>query len=235
MRIAAAVKYDILFQFRHGFYYAYLLVGTLYVLILRGIPEHFKETVATLIIFTDPSVLGFFFIGGIVLMEKGQKTLENLFVTPLRLEEYIWSKLISLTVLSTLVSIGIIAIGYGRPHNPLALILGVILSSLLFTLIGIIASARAKGLDEYILASLWYMPIIFLPILEYLDLFTSPLFYIFPTKAALCLMQAAFSSIRPAQVIYAVSCLLVWTVPTFFWARNWFTKYIILGKGENKS
>jgi len=102
MRLTAALTYDIRLQFRHYFYYAYLIVSIIYVIILRAVPLDFRQTAAVLVIFTDPSTLGFFFLGGIILLERGQKTLEGLFVTPLRVFEYMLSKILSLTLLALL-------------------------------------------------------------------------------------------------------------------------------------
>ena len=51
MRILSAIKADILFQFRHGFYYAYLFVTGFYVLALLSLKGNLKETITTLLLF----------------------------------------------------------------------------------------------------------------------------------------------------------------------------------------
>lgn len=37
-RVLSAVKYDMRFQFRHGFYHVYLLFTVLYAILLRLVP-----------------------------------------------------------------------------------------------------------------------------------------------------------------------------------------------------
>ena len=121
MRAAAALKYDILFQLRHGFHYAYLFISAVYILILRTLPAEAKSLLLPVIVLTDPTVLGLFFIGGIVLLEKGQRTLESLFVTPLRILEYIGAKTVSLTVMALAVSFIISFLAAGFSFNPVLL------------------------------------------------------------------------------------------------------------------
>ncbi|CDO04896.1 hypothetical protein BN988_03473 [Oceanobacillus picturae] len=104
MRFPAAFLYDIKIQFRHGLYAVYTLVSLFYIIALHQIPEQYREIAGIFITFSDPGVLGFFFIGGLVLLERNQNILDNLFITPYKVEEYIFSKALSLTVLSILTS-----------------------------------------------------------------------------------------------------------------------------------
>lgn len=231
MRVLSAVKFDIMFQIRHGFYYAYLVVSVLYVLVLRNIPLEYRELVAILLIFSDTSALGFFFIGGIVLLEKDQNTLESLFVTPLRVAEYLISKVISLTILAAVMSTAIIALTFGESFNLLRLLTGIILSSSFFTLVGFALSARAKNVNEYLLAASLVMIVFFLPMLDYLKLYQSSVFYLFPTKASIVLMKAMFQGIPWEETAYAVFFLLACTAAAGVWAYRWFYKYIILRIG----
>jgi len=125
MRIAQMLQFDVRFQFRHGFYYAYLFISLFYIAILRVVPEQFRVLVTTIVIFSDPSVFGFFFVGGILLLERGEKTLESLFVTPLRLHEYFISKILSLSLIAVATSLLIAFSLLGLRFNLLLLLLGV--------------------------------------------------------------------------------------------------------------
>ena len=157
MKTLSTVKYDVMFQFRYGFYYAYLFVTVLYILLLRSLPEETRRILATILVFSDTSILGFFFIGGMVLLEKGQKTLESLFVTPLRIWDYLISKIISLTLLALLTSFAIMIFSFGASFNPIPLLIGVTFSSAFFTLLGLLASSRIKTLNGYLLISPLYV------------------------------------------------------------------------------
>ncbi len=228
MRTLSAFKYDIKFQIRHGFYYAYLFLTVIYIAGLRLIPETYRPFAAGLVIFTDPSVLGFFFIGGIVLLEKGQNTLESLFVTPLRVSEYIWAKVASLTMLSLVSSLAIAVATLGAGVNILLLALGVGLSSVFFTLLGFALAARAGSLNQYFFYSI--PSVIFdLPLLKYLGLPDLWLYYLLPSKPELLLIEGAMGSITSGETVYAVTALCVWIVFAYWWAHRWFYRYTVLG------
>lgn len=234
MRLTAAIRHDLRFQFRHGFYYAYLLVTVLYVVLLRILPESIRGMASVLVIFSDPAALGCFFIGGIVLLEKGQNTLESLFVTPLRLREYLAAKVASLAVLAVASSVAIVLLAQGIPAHPGAFLTGVILSSVFFTLTGCILAARARDVNGYLLSVTLYLTVLSLPVLDYLGVAKSVLFYAFPTQASLVLLDAGFQS-RPAwELWYGTAVLLAWSALAYTWAYRRFRKYVI-GKGGDKS
>lgn len=231
MRLWSALKYDIKFQIRHGFYYAYTLVSLLYIIMLRLLPISIREYTATLVLFSDPSVLGFFFIGGIVLLEKGQNIFESLFVTPIRAWEYLASKLISLTLLSVISSLVIAVFSFGISFNPFPMILGVILSSVFFTLIGFTLAFLSKTLNHYISLSLIYVPIFILPVIGFLGIFDTTIFNLLPAKPGLILIQGAFKGLEIGNYIYYIIVLVVWIIIAGLWVNDWFYKYVILRIG----
>ncbi|MFX4262836.1 ABC transporter permease [Pelotomaculum propionicicum] len=228
MRILSAFKYDVKFQFRHGFYYAYLFLTVVYIAGLRLVPETYRPFLTGLVIFTDPSVLGFFFIGGIMLLEKGQNTLESLFVTPLRVNEYIWAKVASLTMLSLLSSLVIAVFTLGAGVNIALLALGVSLGSVFFTLLGFALAARARSLNQYFFYSI-PTAIFDLPLLKYLGLPDTWLYYLLPSRPELLLIEGAMGRITPGQTLYAVVALCVWILIAYRWAHSWFYRYTVLG------
>ncbi|WP_335871392.1 hypothetical protein [Bacillus sp. 2205SS5-2] len=105
MKLRSLFLMDVKFQFRHGFYYAYGLVTIFYLTFLFLLPLPSEKMFAILIIFTDPSLLGFFFIGGTLLLEKGQGILNSIFISTVSVHHYLWSKLLSLTLLAYVSSI----------------------------------------------------------------------------------------------------------------------------------
>lgn len=228
MRLAAAVLYDIRLQFRHNFYYAYLIVSIIYIVILQAIPADIRQTAAILVVFTDPSTLGFFFLGGIILLEKGQKTLEGLFVTPLRVFEYMLAKIVSLTLLAILSSFFIAVCSMGFRFNPLVFLLGVLLTSVFFILIGFTLAAFSKSVNHYLVLSPLYVIVFFLPVLQFLKVLKTPLFYLLPTTASLTLLEQSFTSISWPAFFLSIINLSVWILIAFLWAYRWFNKYVVL-------
>ncbi|MBU0711911.1 ABC transporter permease [bacterium] len=231
MRLASAIRYDLRLQFRHGFYYAYLIVCIVYIGVIRSLPVGIRQQALAVTLLTDPSILGFLFLGGIILLEKGQKTLEGIFITPIRMGEYIWSKVISLTVLALLSSFLITVASVGFTFNVIWLFLGIGLTSVLFVFMGFTLVSFTKTVNGYLLSSPIYFVVATMPLLDYFKLQESPLFYIIPTQSTLTLIDAAFGPKPVGELILSVILLLGFNYLAYLWASKWFYKYIVLRTG----
>ncbi len=195
MRLLHAVLADIRFQLKHGFYLVYAIITAMYLIILSFLPENILSIALPLIVFSDPSVLGLFFIGGIILMEKGQGVLMVLVVSPLRTSEYILSKVISLTIVSLLAAFAISWFSYYPTVNWWLLLVATILASGIFTLLGIMINAGCNTVNQYMLRTIPYMLLFILPCFALLGFPYSELFVIIPSVAALKLMLGAYHGI----------------------------------------
>jgi len=230
MRIINSILYDLKFQLRHGFYYAYLFVTVLYIFFLNFLPDTLSKPATILVIFTDPSVLGAFFIGAIFLLEKSQNTLEGLFVTPLRIEDYILSKIISLTVIAILSSLLIAFFSLNSSINLFILLIGVILTSFFYTCLGLIIALYSKNTNQYFLKSM--ITVIFiLPIIEYLNISHFFLLKLLPGKGSLLLIDGSINGITSKDFIYAVLLLALWCLSAYYLSIKLFYKKVILKIG----
>ncbi|MFZ7102880.1 MAG: ABC transporter permease [Peptococcaceae bacterium] len=230
-RLAAAIRNDIYLQIRYGFYGVYLIVTVVYILLLKNIPDYFLSLALPFIIFSDPAFLGFYFIGGLVLLEKGENVLEYLVSTPLREREYIFAKIVSLTILALLASLAVAFFTAAGHFKVWLLVAGVLLSSVFYTAIGFIAVARFRTVNEYLMSSLVYMTVLSLPLLDFFRLYQSWFFYLFPTQASLILIRGAFQGAEPWQLAYGIIYLSLWIVLLFKWAGRAFYRFIILKEG----
>ena len=86
-RLISTVRWDLRIQFRQGLYYAALFVIALWALVLSQLSETLVTLFLPYIIFFDLSVFGFYFMAGILFLEKGEGVLQALVVTPLRKRE----------------------------------------------------------------------------------------------------------------------------------------------------
>jgi fluoroquinolone transport system permease protein len=222
---------DIKFQLRHGFYLAYSLISSFYILLLVYLPEQYLEKIASLIIFSDPSTLGFFFMGGLLLLEKEQHIFNPLFITPLSMHRYICSKICSLCLLSVASSCIIKGGVFGFSGLTFLMLIGVILTSLLFSLIGIAVAAISQSLNHFFLLATIYTTWLFLPILLAIDLADHWLFYLLPTTGSLLLIDGGFHGIDYVSFLYSVCILLVSIVLAYGTAYHAFKKHIVLKIG----
>ncbi len=230
-RLAAAVRNDVLLQTKYGFYSIYAVITLVYILLLRNLPAYWLDLALPLIIFSDPSFLGFYFIGGLILLEKGENTLEWLISTPLREKEYLYGKMISLTILALAASLAISFFSYGTGFNYPLLVMGVTLTSVFYILVGFVAVARFRTVNEYLLSSIVYMLILNLPLLDFFGLYHSWFFYLFPSQASLLLIRGAFIPVEAWQAAYGLIYLTAWVWLMYRWAHRSFYRFIILREG----
>jgi len=195
MRLLSATWADIRFQVTHGFYMVYVIITIMYLIILSFLPENIFSAALPLVVFSDPSVLGLFFIGGIILLEKGQGVLMVLVVSPLRSQEYILAKVISLTLISVLAAMAITYFSHYPNVNWWLLIISTILTSSIFTLLGIMINAGCNTVNQYMLKTIPYMLLFILPCFSLIGFPYSWLFTVVPSVAALKLVLGAYHGI----------------------------------------
>ncbi len=192
MRLLHAIRADIRFQIKQGFYLVYVIITLMYLVILSFLPHDLLPVVLPLVVFSDPSVLGLFFIGGIILLEKVQGILTVVVVSPLRTSEYILSKVISLAILAVLAAFVISFFSSYKEINWLLLFLATILTSGIFTMSGIMINAGCETVNQYMLKTIPYMLLFVLPCFSLIGFPYSWLFTVVPSVAALRLMMGAY-------------------------------------------
>lgn len=167
MRLKALFLGDIRIQVKYGFYFIYAVFTVLYIGLLCAFPESWREKASILMIFTDPSAMGLYFLGSVILFEKSERTLNSIAVSPVRPREYVLSKLLSISVISVLVAVFIAFFGY-RPVMSAYFVIGVFLCSCLFSAVGLIVAARSATLNDFILSTIPAELVINVPAIAYL-------------------------------------------------------------------
>lgn len=205
MRIRNLIFGDVRFQFKYGFYLVYVFFTAFYIALIYFLPLSWREKVAAILIYTDPAAMGLFFMGAIVLFEKSERVLNSFAVSPVKTEEYIFSKVISLGFISAVV--GIIIALTANINNLLTVITGVLLGSALFTLLGLIVAANISSLNQFLAATIPIEIIGFLP----------PLFYLFGYDNMLMLIHPGCIIIRfingnSEHMLLLTFLLLLWIV-----------------------
>lgn len=222
MRLLHAVWADMRFQFKQGFYMVYVLITVMYLIILSFLPDDLVSVGLPLVVFSDPSVLGLFFIGGIIMLEKMQGILSVLVVSPLRTAEYILSKVISLAFVSVLAAFAITGFSSYDSVNWLLLFFSTVLTSAIFTLCGIMITAGCNTVNQYMIKTIPYMLLFVLPCFSLIGFPYSEVFTIIPGVAALRLMLGAYSGIPLYEAVGLILYLagmnylfLRWTIRVF--------------------
>ena len=222
--------WDARLQYRYGFYLVYTVVTAFYVLGLQLVPAAWRADAIALVVVTDPAVLGFYFVGALVLFEKDQGVLDALVTTPLGVAGYLSSKVVSLTLLAIAAAGAITVLGAPGPVNLPMLVLGVTLTSVFFVLVGFLAVARYDSVNRYFLSAVGYGTVLFAPIVGYLDVYETPLFALLPLEHALVLVAAAFRPTPLPDVLLAVAYLSLGSAVAFVLARRSFRTHIVRGR-----
>lgn len=220
MRLLRALRCDLRYQWKYGFYLLYLIVSALYVGILALLPASVRPLGAAFVILSDPATLGFLFIGGILLLEKGEGLHGYLSILPLRVGEYIASKVISLGLVSTLAGVAIAAIGLPGAANLSLLALALLLGSGVFTLAGLAVGSVAHSVNHYLLLTLPVELLLMAPPALILLGWQQPWLEFFPGALLLRALTAAVGLAVPYAPGWAVLGLLPW-LAVAAWPASW--------------
>ncbi|RDI72732.1 ABC transporter permease [Halopelagius longus] len=228
-RLATLIRSDVTLQRRYGFYAVYAFVTVAFALGLRAVPDAEVPRFFTLVVLSDPALLGFYFVGALVLFEKGEGVLDALVTTPVSVSEYLLSKVVSLTALALLVTFVIALLAVGTAFDPVVLFAAVALTVPFYVLVGFVAVARFDTLNAYFMSAIVYMTALSLPVVGLFGLVESPLFYLFPVQASLVLLAAVFEPASATMLAYGVGYLLVATAVAWVAARRAFVRHVVRG------
>jgi fluoroquinolone transport system permease protein len=208
-RLWATIICDIRLQTRNGFYYAAAFVAAFWAVALSRIPPDLLTLWMPVFVLSNMLINTFYFMAGLVLLEKAEGTLVAQSVTPLRSSEYLLSKVITLTFLSVCESFVIVIFGYGAAFNAVVFLFGVICSATLFALTGFLVVIRYASVNEFLFPSFLFTLLFVPPFLSYFGLLETGLIYLHPIQGPLLLTQAAFGNIAGWQALYSISYSIV--------------------------
>jgi fluoroquinolone transport system permease protein len=230
------MKWDFKLQKAYKISIIYGLVMILYIILLKAIPMNDNTPLLIMLIFTDPSLLGFMFIGALVYFEKSENVLTALSATPLKLDTYLKSKALTFGIMSLYTSVIIVLFVKWIDANYLLLSVGVFLTSIAFTLFGFAIASKFNNFNEFLMTAILYNFVFLVPILQYLSIIDSFLIYFIPTQGTILLIQGSFGggSIESWQIAYSILYLILFCILTFYWAKYAYRKNIIMHGGEAK-
>lgn len=209
MRFKRLLLGDFRFQIKYGFYFLYAFITVIYIVVLSFVPPVAKAKVSAVIIFTDPATLGLFFMGAIILLEKSQRVLSSLAVSPIKLWEYIFSKVVSLAFISTLV--GVIIGAFSGTQNMLWVTVGTFLGSILFSLIGIIVATKVSSLNQFLIVTVPIMLALMLPPFAELFGYSHSAFAFHAGNIVLRFINSSIKSLPLMLLVFAI-----WIVALYF-------------------
>jgi fluoroquinolone transport system permease protein len=196
-----------------------------------------KPIFHTMLLFFDPAIIGIMFIGALVLFEKSENVLQALVITPMKTDDYLLSKITSLTILSIIsatIFVGLLNIFSNIDFNIPYLAVSIILTSVMLIILGFILVSRVNSINEYLLAMLVaFLGLLFPPMLQLSGLYENVIFYLWPTQASFTLFTGVFNaaSLELWETVYGIVYQIIWIVLLYLLAKKAFYKHIVLKGG----
>jgi|SRR5690554_5095 len=226
MRALRVFICDVRYQIKYGFYFLYTVIAAVYICILLFLPASVLRPAAALIILTDPAALGFFFVGGMVLLERGEGLHAYYSILPVPVSEYIFAKTMSLSLISTLVGMLIAGFALGSQVNYILLFFGLFLGASVFTMLGLVVGTVARSVNHYFVIGVPVGVLLMLPaFITYLDIYHFSI-EILPATLLLRVLNGALGLPLPHHPLFSLAGLLLWFIPAFALANSYFAKYI---------
>jgi fluoroquinolone transport system permease protein len=217
---------DMRYQFKYGFYFLYVIVSAAYIGILLMLPAGFRQQGAAVIIWSDPAFLGFFFIGGIVLLEKGEGLHSYFSIVPVTTGEYILAKVLSLSLISTLAGIAIAFFGVRGQADYLLLTFALLAGSALFTLFGLSVGSIARSVNHYMAIGVPLGIFLMGPSVVVVFGLTHPLLEVLPSTLLLRVLFISLGLAVPYSGLLAMAGLIAWLFPAYLLAKKRFMLYL---------
>lgn len=214
MRVFHLMRGDLRFQRKYGFYAVYLILVILYLLFLSALPASIRMKTAVILILTDPATMGLFFMGAIVLLEKSQRVLNSLAVSPIRPEEYVFAKAGSIALISLLVSI-VLGVSAKMEHIG-GIVCGTLFGSMIYTMIGLGIGVKARTLNAFIVLTIPVEIVSFVPAILYLFVYQSDWMLLHP----MCAMIELFEGRE--RFWLALILLMIWAAGVL-----WLTAHLV--------
>jgi fluoroquinolone transport system permease protein len=218
-RLAATLQTDVRVQLRNGFYLATAFVVACSIVILRRLPDDVAALLLPVVLLENVLINTFYFASALLLLEQEEGTLAAQSVTPLGGDEYLTSKVMTLTALSLVESLLIAIAVAGFDGRLLMMSLGIALAATFFCLSGVALIVHYESINEFIMPSVLYTAVLSLPILGYFGVGAREWYLLHPIQGSLELMQMQ-TPYMPGRLAYAIGYPLLWLVPLSLWSRR---------------
>lgn len=214
MRKVNVIKGDMFFQWKYGFYMLYLLMIIIYYVIFSFLTGNVKDTIVSICVYSDPAAMGMFFMGALILLEKSQRITNSIAISPVTVEEYILGKIVSVGIISEIV--GVILMLQGHTENYFFCAIGIFAGSVIFSLCGIIVGAKIESLNQYIIGTLPFEIMGFVPVILYRIgfMWNNKLMIIHPGCSVMRLIEG-----DTEMAVGAVASIVIWTI-LLFWRAD---------------
>ena len=207
------IKWQLLIFQRNNLLNMIVVITAVYVLVIYFLRDFGNlEKFITLLIYNDPAIVGFVFIGISIILEKDQEVLPALFVTPLNHHIYLISRIITLSTIAYFSAVMMVMTARGISFNFIHFSIGALSTCVLFCLMGVLIVSYTNEILHFLLRSIPLLILMSLPLLNYFELTDLSFLKLFPVQGGLNLMINSYRDSPDIwELIYGYVSILFWT------------------------
>lgn len=219
----SVLRWDIVVQARNGFYWATAFLVVVVGGLLLAVPEAARSNIAVWVpalVAMNLQVTTFFFVAGLMLLERDEGTLSALAVSPCSPGGYLGVRMISLTTLAAVETLAVVWIGFGTSGAWLLMLSGMAALGAIYTGVGAAVAARYTSVNTLLLPASMVLTLLLLPLIPHFGLGPRWLFLLHPIEPPLTVIRAAWGVAGYANLAYGVAGSVVWGAIAFLWGRR---------------
>lgn len=230
-RLAATLGLDARLQARNQVYAIVGLVACALAGALRGLftPEQLRLFMPVVAL-SGVGITAFLLVGVLLMLERGEGTLDVVLVSPLRPGEYLASKLLTVSALAAVEGVFVAGVAYGAAFSLPWLVLAVLLRAAFVAAVGVAVAVRYRSITGFLMPVVLLATFFDLPLLWYFELWPSPVFWLWPTLPSLLLAKAAFLPVGGLQLGYACVYGVVAIAAAVAWALRAIDRFVVRGE-----
>jgi fluoroquinolone transport system permease protein len=228
-RLLKQISWQFLIFQRNNLVTMIVAITAFYVLIIyfvRELPN--VDRFVLLLIYNDPAIVGFIFMGIAIILEKDQDVLPALFATPLDHHVYLISRIVTLSTLGTLGALAMMFAAHGTRFNLVHFSVGAFFTCVLFTLLGIVVVSYTQEVLHFMLRAIPVLIGMSLPLLNYFELTDSTILRLFPIQGGLNLIVNSYREpVYVFELIYGYVSIAAWTTAFYWFAYRKFVSRVV--------
>jgi fluoroquinolone transport system permease protein len=211
---------ELKFQWRHGFIIAAFVVTIVWALMLSLLPDDLRPFWFGVVAGVDIASIGLLFGFGLGVLDKNQKVIAAMRLTPIASWQLSLSRMVALGLLTsiTLIILGVMVLS---ASELIPMFAGILLCSLFFAAVGVATSRRFNTVNGFMIffalsGFIWAMPILY-----YSDVVSHWLWVLLPSGGALALIKQAVFEYNTFITILSYLSQLFWISLTLYLAERW--------------
>jgi fluoroquinolone transport system permease protein len=172
------------------------------------------------ILIVNLQITTFFFVAGLILLERDEGTLQAVAVSLLSPSGYLAMRTCSLTGLAAVETIAIVWIGFGTDGSWWLILGGTVTLGIIYTGFGAAVASRYDSVNSLLLPASAFVTLLLLPLLPHFNLVPRFPFMVHPLEPAMTLIRAGYGAIGSRDVAFGVVGSIGWSVIAFIWGRR---------------